>query len=516
MSDKTTQSKTDDLFEVRTGLSAVKVPEAVLFPFDEYCVPFKRSMKVELQSPAREGIVVAPGPAGSPDSCHIQYYGTVLRVGDELRMWYLGRGDGESETVRQHDLHICYATSRDGVNWARPALGLVEYNGNTQNNRVRISGLDEEDDRVFAVAVLYEPDDPDPGRRFKMALEVPPVHGMLCVATSAEGLDWQCSPANPVGPLIEFTGITKFDGCYYLAGQGSTDGRALNVLASYDFEHWTMAPATGLSRNREGYNQNRCTNPWLPPMPLPVTREVHVGAGLWNRGNVILAVYGDWQWNPIYPGDRRHVRIDLGLLTSPDCLHYSEPQPDFPLISATEHWEAKHDWEARLVQGQGFENVGDKTLFWHYGGVEGSGVRLATWPRDRIACLRMTEHALKWQLAEILGPPHFMSCPVTALADGTRMFLNVDFSSGRSRVETVSEHAWVEVELCDEQFRPLPDYSGDNVVRINEGGLHVPVKWKGKETLPKAGKPFRVRVNYGGARIEDVRVFAVYLESGGR
>ena len=29
---------------------------------------------------------------------------------------------------------ICYATSKDGVTWAKPELGLVEYEGSTANN----------------------------------------------------------------------------------------------------------------------------------------------------------------------------------------------------------------------------------------------------------------------------------------------------------------------------------------------------------------------------------------------
>src|SRR3712207_6984068 len=31
---------------------------------------------------------------------------------------------------------VCYATSDDGLNWERPKLGLVEFNGNKENNLV--------------------------------------------------------------------------------------------------------------------------------------------------------------------------------------------------------------------------------------------------------------------------------------------------------------------------------------------------------------------------------------------
>ena len=31
---------------------------------------------------------------------------------------------------------ICYATSRDGISWDKPELGLVDYEGSTANNIV--------------------------------------------------------------------------------------------------------------------------------------------------------------------------------------------------------------------------------------------------------------------------------------------------------------------------------------------------------------------------------------------
>ena len=39
-----------------------------------------------------------------------------------------------------------------------------------------------------------------------------------------------------------------------------------------------------------------------------------------------------------------------------------------------------------LIQGQGFENVGDETLFWYAPWPEeaSDGVRVTSWPRDRL------------------------------------------------------------------------------------------------------------------------------------
>ena len=75
-------------------------------------------------------IVLAPGEADGHDSEHVAYYGTVKRVGDELWMWYLGQGPVEYEDENHPWFQrVCLARSKDGYNWERPNLGLVEYNG---------------------------------------------------------------------------------------------------------------------------------------------------------------------------------------------------------------------------------------------------------------------------------------------------------------------------------------------------------------------------------------------------
>ena len=35
---------------------------------------------------------------------------------------------------RGHATNVCYAESEDGINWNRPNLGLIDYQGSVQNN----------------------------------------------------------------------------------------------------------------------------------------------------------------------------------------------------------------------------------------------------------------------------------------------------------------------------------------------------------------------------------------------
>jgi len=46
---------------------------------------------------------------------------------------------------------------------------------------------------------------------------------------------------------------------------------------------------------------------------------------VWNRGNVLLGIYG--QWHGDRSGDRHLVTMDLGLVLSNDGLHYRSPFP---------------------------------------------------------------------------------------------------------------------------------------------------------------------------------------------
>ena len=94
-------------------------------------------------------------------------YGSVMydpqREADRFRMWYLCFTPkyNDDYTVRlEKSGRIAYATSRDGLHWERPSLGLHEFQGSTDNNIV-IPG-------PWGVAsVHYDPLDPDPQRRYK-------------------------------------------------------------------------------------------------------------------------------------------------------------------------------------------------------------------------------------------------------------------------------------------------------------------------------------------------------------
>jgi hypothetical protein len=109
------------------------------------------------------------------------------------------------------------------VTWEKPHLGLVEHGGSTANNLLDFMG----GEITFpALPVLYEPDEPNSDRRFKSAFERRRYGNCLAVGFSPDGLRWTIPDINAVAPMLEQTGLVKFNGAYCVNGQGGRHVRS--------------------------------------------------------------------------------------------------------------------------------------------------------------------------------------------------------------------------------------------------------------------------------------------------
>jgi hypothetical protein len=485
------------LFALQSPLS--NLTEAVLFPFDDYGFPFTKGLLLTLV-PGRKSAgdhgsgsdpqhpnkpVLSPGQPGDPDSPRAYYYGTVLHIADEYRMWYTSMDERGNRLV-------CYAVSTDGISWVKPKLRLAEYNGSKENNLLVV----EKDKAIKAASclVLFEPGDSRPERRFKMIREIAPTQ--ICAAFSSDGLHWQESSNNPIikGSGLEPGGLINYNGCYYLNGHGGpiphpikgASKRMMVTFASYDFEHWTRAAHVSFRRDNV---------PPRPPGDFEPHRgeQVHVGAALWNRGNVILGFYGQYHNET---NDRRTSTCDLGMIVSNDAIHFKEPIPDFKILPS---YEESDDAEPRLITGQGFENVGERTFYWYGIWVAANprgptGVRLATWPRDRFGY---------FSPAPKIEDPHCISTVLPKGSERRNIFLNAD---------GLSEQSYFTVEIVSERFTPMRGYSGSDCVPITQSGFRQRAIWRGKNGLERFQEPIRLRVNWGGAKLDEARLFSLYAD----
>jgi hypothetical protein len=90
---------------------------------------------------------------------------------------------------------VGYVTSKDGIRWTKPDLGLVEYAGTRHNNVCRVENLD----RPYSGCIhLIQGPRPDAGEIRYIAIGANPYHsdgttygGWLGIATSSDGVNWR-------------------------------------------------------------------------------------------------------------------------------------------------------------------------------------------------------------------------------------------------------------------------------------------------------------------------------------
>jgi hypothetical protein len=489
-----------------------------LFAFDEVSIPFSQNLKLVMQSPKRHPAnpVVGRGGPEAPDSWAVQFYGSVIRAAGKFRMWYVAAGKDRPERTgpRSSPWRVAYAESVDGVNWVKPDLGLVEYNGNRSNNLVSL-------DRRLGVVnlkVLHEPGSVHP---YKMGTHVWFPKNDVRLGTfapygSKDGVRWQLLldaeprdnellPADMVLPALHFEpvgGLYKWDGLYHLSGQNAIiatrpyHGRVVRKFISSDFVNWSPASAIGFVRHQQHL--------LLGPGRSREGEQNHEAVSVWNRGNVLVGISGIWhgakEWGK--------VTVDLGLVISNDGIRFRQPAHEWTFLERGEDGE----WDqGGLLQGQGFENVGDQT-FIYYGAWDPrawqkspprGGVGIATLPRDRFADLRVdetTKGAGNYQVPDPVS--EFLTASIDRNAGARQRFHINAYGLGKD--------ALLKVELMNHELKPLPDYSGGNAAMVASEGFQTPLVWNTGITVADLPDRFRVKVTFEGSRKTDIRFGALY------
>ena len=514
------------------------VGEATFFAFDDVSIPAAYNLYLSMHAAEKHPAnpVLPLGERGDPDEWQQRYYGTVIRHEGQFKMWYIGAsregfvmpelGGG----IDFRGFRFLYGESVDGIHWKKPSLGLMEFRGSRDNNLIGMpKGF-----RGYHTTVLYEPEDPDPSRRFKMMAlfrlfgdystqpEISSLHlkvrrtsrgpttGAYLPLYSADGLRWRLAEevvseekkvifVKNLVTGLEGTGLYKWKGLYYLTGQGKGSptvapyGRHVEIFRSPDFIHWSNTQTMGFARDGQ-----------FRPISLarPLTNEqTHEGASVWNRGNVLIGITGLWHGAKEW----KDVTHDLGFLVSNDGLHFREPIPDFVFVPLGEEGR---DWdEEGLGQGQGFENVGDKTYIWYGGPMDQStgprtgrpferagGVGLVTLDRDRFGSLSIREPSHR---GEFVTSDLKIDRPA-------RIWMNA---------EGLGPNSQLRVELLDRFERLLSGYSGDDAALVEQSGLRVPVSWKGKDRISYLREPFKIKVSFEGQLNGAISFYALYVEA---
>jgi hypothetical protein len=492
-----------------------------LFAFDTVSIPHTQNLRLEMRSPVKyPGNPVLPrGAPGTVDANGVQFYGSIIREGGKYRLWYVANDDDTENKVPSSKWRPAYAESTDGLHWTKPNLGLVEYHGSKDNNLVEIDPALG----FVNLKVLVDADDPDPLRRYKMTAHVyfrsKRRMGTLAPYASPDGLHWKLLipgavpkdaelreqdvvlPANHFEPS---GGLYKWDGMYYACGQNALNapqpyqGRVTRTFRSSDFVHWSQTNAIGFIREPQ--------HTVLGPGRSLEGEQTHEGISVWNRRNILLGVVGFWHGAKEW----KDVTIDLGFVVSNDGVAFREPAHEWTFI----HRGDDGAWDqGGVIQGQGFENVGDQT-FVYYGSWDPrawqvsaprGGVGIAVLPRDRFGDLVVEEAGQgpgDYQLPVVTSEFVTAAIPV-AKADAHRFYLNADGMGGEGALR---------IELLDAVEKPVPGYSGKDAAVMRTNGFQTPITWGGKSDVKDLPDRVRLHVVFEGGKRREIRFSAIYLQ----
>ena len=288
------------------GGNALRVSGARQLFVDDFLIDGTSDLQRTLHQPTKfvgNPVVMPLSPCeGQTANC----YGTVLYDQGMFRMWYQGFGG------TPYSAH--YATSQDGIYWEKPSLGLVEHNGDKDNNLFLYD--------MATPTLIKDPRDGDPERLYK-ALFYEVLQPNTSVAFSPDGIHWTKYEGNPVArqatDLHNLLGWDEEAGKYvaYIRPDVRQTGRIRTVgrSVSDDFIHWTtpevvLAPDETDPPGTEFY--------WCPVFKYQGT---YFG---------LPSVYHTYLEEPQI---RMGAPIDVQLITSRDGVHWERTAERGPFIA---------------------------------------------------------------------------------------------------------------------------------------------------------------------------------------
>jgi hypothetical protein len=409
----------------------------------------------------------AGNPVLIPDTAWEQLtylYGTVLpnetRTG--YRMWY--------QTLRTNDpcgtdsIQL-YATSTNGINWAKPALYQHAWCGSTSNNLYY---------QGFMTSVMQTPDDPDPAKRYKFMNLAP---DGWAVGWSSNGINVVSAPNNPV-----FTGggdsgqicwdpRTEEYRCYVKTLWFDTNAlrrRAVGLARTANFTNWPGSAPLVLWPDAvdDRWSSNPIQRTHFYGMSVFSYETMYLGF-LWiHRGTNLLGDLPGYQVGPI------HVE----LVSSHDGVNWTREEGNRPALlalGANGTWDDGMVFTARapVVEGDtiklwygGFDQVHDAGL-----GRSHSAIGLATLRKDGFASLD------------------------AGATIGTILTRTLTGVGGPLRVNYRAVGGSLKVEVLDENNNVLPGYSQADCVALNGDSVDQTITWAAHAELPAGVTLLRLR-----------------------
>lgn len=444
------------------GSRAIDIGSRNQILFDRFLIERAEGFSPSLARPRKEGPVLRPD---RPWERSIWCWVSVLQEGGTVRLWY--DAIGEDGVWR-----LCYAESRDGLNFTKPNLGLYEYRGSRENNICFVAPKG-----YHAGSIFLDPSAPS-GERYKMVYggggpigDSPYLH--ISAAVSPDGIRWR-HVADSITPWYTDT----MNVCFYdlkrrrymlyvrywtgkfryergrIVGRDFYGKRGVGFSESDDFLRFPkprliLAPDDLDPPDLHLYNSAARKYPLAERAYLMFPSAYHTGSDL----------------------------VDVQIAVSRDGARWERP-----VREAIVPLEGRGEFDSgQIYVGAGTCSVGDE-VWLYYGGFE-KGHNSIRPLRDtamigRLVWLR--DRFLGWRTGPDWG--ELLTKPVTFR--GGRLFVNFEAEPGGALL----------VEILSPDGGPLEGFSLDRCQPLLGGALHAEVKWEGAGRLARlSGRPVRLR-----------------------
>ena len=393
--------------------------------------------------------------ADQPWEQSVYLYGTVL-PGEQrkgYRAWYHGTG----RAMSNRGYFSAYAESNDGVHWTKPPLGIVPWQGNTNNNMILDRRRSPGDDHH--PQVIHTPWDPDPARRYRMLTFA--YSDGYWASYSPDGIHWDDAAHNPV--LVDPGDVGNFNwdphrqayiGCTKLWLQvRGVNRRCVQFTQTRDFGSWPGAQL--ILTPDEADDRLRGGKPDFYGLSAFPYESMYIGF-LW-----------------VYNANGGDDTINVELVSSHDgarWLRQEEPRPPIlPLGSLGQ-------WDDGMVFTPNHPVVDGDTIKLFYGGFDGphknpgarGAIGLATLRKDGFASLDAGEDP------------------------GLVITRDLIRAAGPLRINARATGGWLKAELLDERGEVIAGYSRDDCEAFTGDNVAHTLRWAEKTGLPAAGR-LRVR-----------------------
>ncbi len=304
-------------------------------------------------------IIVADRPWEGTSAITGPYvYGTVLEDDGRYRMWYQVLFQGN---------HVGYAESNDGVQWRKPALDFVQYQGRSTN--FVVSEFDVEQSgggRCHNPSVIRRPQENNPARRFAL-YGFDGKMGAPRVAFSADGLRWQYPTENAAARLFASSDVVNFGYDPYQNQYYSTwktrnrRGRAVGIARSQDGEQWHK-PYVGPVFVADDLDPADAQIYGMPVFPY---QGMYIGLPWIYRACYFR--FGDYSVEKLHEAQADSPRnMEVQLAWSWDMVNWTRPNDRSQFIPRG----AASEWDRGMIVTAGAPLVVGDNLYFYFGGTD--------------------------------------------------------------------------------------------------------------------------------------------------